>query len=346
MAHLAGLAPGGAETALAEALTAELDSGALDDLTERMQGAEASAPTRPHPYAPHTGVAGQVSRRVMHAVDAFWDATEGRIVPREGVARPREAGPVSSTSSRIPASTRTSRRRAREARALARVASPTPICWSNVTVPGAMRGSLGCRHEGPACPGRQCHDECRGAGRAEDQIAAAEVAMAAVAGLLAQGVEVVITHGNGPQVGNLLVKNELAAAVVPPVPLDWCGAQTQATLGLTLMDALDCGSPDEASCVRPRRVVTRALVDGDDPGFTSRPSRSGGTCPPTRPPADRARRGVGGPRPEGLAPRGRVAGAAARSSTPRRSWRCSTPASWSSRLAAAASRSYATARAT
>ena len=40
-----------------------------------------------------------------------------------------------------------------------------------------------------------------------------------------------MTHGNGPQVGNLLVKNELAAAVVPPVPLDWCGAQTQATIG-------------------------------------------------------------------------------------------------------------------
>ena len=66
--------------------------------------------------------------------------------------------------------------------------------------------------------------------------------MAAVADLLADGVEVVITHGNGPQVGNLLVKNELAAAVVPPVPLDWCGAQTQATLGFVLMDALDAGA--------------------------------------------------------------------------------------------------------
>ena len=70
-----------------------------------------------------------------------------------------------------------------------------------------------------------------GRARPEDQIAAAEVAMAAVAELVEHDVEVVITHGNGPQVGNLLVKNELAAAVVPPVPLDWCGAQTQATLG-------------------------------------------------------------------------------------------------------------------
>ena len=56
-----------------------------------MQGAEASAPTRPHPYAPHTGVAGQVSRRVMHAVDAFWDATEGRMVPEK--ERPERGKP-------------------------------------------------------------------------------------------------------------------------------------------------------------------------------------------------------------------------------------------------------------
>src|SRR6187200_2586161 len=80
-----------------------------------------------------------------------------------------------------------------------------------------------------------------GGARPEDQIAAARVAMAAVADLLTrpEPVEVVITHGNGPQVGNLLVKNELAAAVVPPVPLDWCGAQTQATLGNVLVNALD-----------------------------------------------------------------------------------------------------------
>ena len=74
-----------------------------------------------------------------------------------------------------------------------------------------------------------------GGARPEDQIAAAEVAMEAVADLVAEGVDVVVTHGNGPQVGNLLVKNELAATVVPPVPLDWCGAQTQATLGFILM---------------------------------------------------------------------------------------------------------------
>jgi carbamate kinase len=106
-----------------------------------------------------------------------------------------------------------------------------------------------------------------GRARVEDQIAAAEVAMAAVAELIAHDVEVVITHGNGPQVGNLLVKNELAAAVVPPVPLDWCGAQTQATLGFVLMDALDAQLAARGIEKRSATIVTRALVDPHDPGF-------------------------------------------------------------------------------
>jgi carbamate kinase len=111
-----------------------------------------------------------------------------------------------------------------------------------------------------------------GRARPEDQIAAAQVAMEAVAELLAEDVEVVITHGNGPQVGNLLVKNELAAAVVPPVPLDWCGAQTQATLGFVLMDALDAALMRRGVLRRTATVVTRAVVDSDDPGFT-RPTK-------------------------------------------------------------------------
>jgi carbamate kinase len=106
-----------------------------------------------------------------------------------------------------------------------------------------------------------------GRARPEDQIAAAEVAMAAVAELIEHDVEVVITHGNGPQVGNLLVKNELAAAVVPPVPLDWCGAQTQATLGFVLMDALDAALVDRRLDKRSATIVTRTLVDPNDPGF-------------------------------------------------------------------------------
>ena len=103
--------------------------------------------------------------------------------------------------------------------------------------------------------------------------------MAAVAELVAHDVDVVITHGNGPQVGNLLVKNELAAAVVPPVPLDWCGAQTQATLGFVLMDALDAALARRGIERRCATVVTRTLVDPQRPGVQpGRPSRSGGSC--------------------------------------------------------------------
>lgn len=106
-----------------------------------------------------------------------------------------------------------------------------------------------------------------GRARPEDQIAAARVAMDAVADLLAHDVEVVVTHGNGPQVGNLLVKNELAAAVVPPVPLDWCGAQTQGTLGFVLVDALEAALAERGVERRAAALVTRALVDADDPLF-------------------------------------------------------------------------------
>src|SRR3954467_6753352 len=99
-----------------------------------------------------------------------------------------------------------------------------------------------------------------GRARPEDQIAAAQVAMEAVAELLSEDVEVMITHGNGPQVGNLLVKNELAATVVPPVPLDWCGAQTQATLGFVLMDALDAALAERGIDRRSAPIVPRTPV--------------------------------------------------------------------------------------
>ncbi|HET9423245.1 MAG TPA: carbamate kinase [Nocardioides sp.] len=111
-----------------------------------------------------------------------------------------------------------------------------------------------------------------GRARVEDQQAAAVVAMRAVAELIEGGDDVVLTHGNGPQVGNLLVKNELAAAVVPPVPLDWCGAQTQATLGFTLMNALENELGRRGVERRTAALVTRARVDADDPGL-SHPSK-------------------------------------------------------------------------
>jgi len=100
------------------------------------------------------------------------------------------------------------------------------------------------------------------------QRTAIAAAMDHVAQLVSAGHDVVLTHGNGPQVGNLLVKNELAAHVVPPVPLDWCGAQTQGTIGFTMLDTLEASL---AACGISRPVaalVSRTRVDADDPGFT------------------------------------------------------------------------------
>ena len=151
-----------------------------------------------------------------------------------------------------------------------------------------------------------------GSARPEDQIAAAEVAMASVADLVAHGDEVVITHGNGPQVGNLLVKNELAAGVVPPVPLDWCGAQTQATLGLRpderARGRAGPGRPRSGRLPRssPGRSSTATTRDSVKPDQADRPLPAVGGGART----DRARPAVRGPRRARLATGGGIAGAA------------------------------------
>src|SRR5665647_1255581 len=106
-----------------------------------------------------------------------------------------------------------------------------------------------------------------GSAAPEAQQTAIAGAMESVAGLIAAGHEVVITHGNGPQVGNLLVKNKLAASVVPPVPLDWCGAQTQATIGFTMINTLERSLARLGCDARVAAIVTRTRVVGVDPGF-------------------------------------------------------------------------------
>jgi carbamate kinase len=106
-----------------------------------------------------------------------------------------------------------------------------------------------------------------GSATPDAQRRAVEGAMERVADLVAGGARVALTHGNGPQVGNLLIKNQLAAHVVPPVPLDWCGAQTQATIGTLILNALD-GALAARGVARPVAVVvTRTLVNAADPGF-------------------------------------------------------------------------------
>jgi len=102
-----------------------------------------------------------------------------------------------------------------------------------------------------------------------DQIAAIKKAASPVAELVAQGHELLLTHGNGPQVGNLLVKNELTSGHVPPVPLDWCGAQTQGTIGMLVVNALDNAFARRGLGAPTAALVSRTLVDPADPGFTT-----------------------------------------------------------------------------
>jgi carbamate kinase len=106
----------------------------------------------------------------------------------------------------------------------------------------------------------------------ESQRIAVEGACEQIAELVEHGHEVVITHGNGPQVGNLLLKNDLARHVVPPVPLDWCVAQTQATLGFLIVTALEAALRRRGRERLISTVITRVLVDAADPAW-ERPTK-------------------------------------------------------------------------
>lgn len=103
--------------------------------------------------------------------------------------------------------------------------------------------------------------------RPDHQIAAVEAAAAQIATLVKAGHEVVVSHGNGPQVGNILAKNDLSSYVLTPVPLDWCVANTQGSIGFILLNALNRAFAAEGIDASPAVVVTRALVDADDPAF-------------------------------------------------------------------------------
>jgi hypothetical protein len=77
------------ELELGVRLTAALDDPQLDRLTDKLRNAELIAPSRPHPYTPHTGLLGLVARKVMHAADRFWDTVEGRMNP-EPASEPKK----------------------------------------------------------------------------------------------------------------------------------------------------------------------------------------------------------------------------------------------------------------
>ncbi len=88
-----------------------------------------------------------------------------------------------------------------------------------------------------------------------------------IAELIAEGLNIVITHGNGPQVGFLYRRGELARSELPLIPLDICGADTQGAIGYMIEMALLNEFHQMGISKKIVAVVTKTIVDRDDPSF-------------------------------------------------------------------------------
>ena len=100
-----------------------------------------------------------------------------------------------------------------------------------------------------------------------DQFATACETAEHIAEMIAEGWDVVITHGNGPQVGFILLRSELARHVLHPVPLDSCGADTQGAIGYMLQQCLYNVFHRKGMKKEAATVVTQVVVDENDPAF-------------------------------------------------------------------------------
>jgi carbamate kinase len=90
-----------------------------------------------------------------------------------------------------------------------------------------------------------------------------------IAEMIRTGYDLVITHGNGPQVGNILLRAETASHLLPILPLDTCGADSQGGMGYMIQQVL---SGRLASIGLDRTVVTvitQVVVDAKDPAFAN-----------------------------------------------------------------------------
>ena len=107
----------------------------------------------------------------------------------------------------------------------------------------------------------------RGTGTFDEQSAITRLTMQPIAQLIRDGVQVVLSHGNGPIVGNILIRNEAARDQIPPMPLDVCGADSQGGIGymmqLALQNELRRASVDRTVVT----LVTQVVVDERDPAF-------------------------------------------------------------------------------
>ena len=102
-------------------------------------------------------------------------------------------------------------------------------------------------------------------GTFEEQMNNVKIASEQIAEIAKNGYEIAITHGNGPQVGNLAIQQEQGAHMVPPQPLVVLGAMTQGQIGYMLQQCLTNNLSDVGMNVAT--IVTQVVVSKDDPDF-------------------------------------------------------------------------------
>jgi carbamate kinase len=104
-------------------------------------------------------------------------------------------------------------------------------------------------------------------GTAEEQFVNVRTACKHLVEIIEQGHRVTITHGNGPQVGDILLKDELAKDTLPPMPLDVCGAESQGMIGYMIQQSLR-NELQKAGVSSPvATVLTETVVDASDQAF-------------------------------------------------------------------------------
>jgi carbamate kinase len=102
---------------------------------------------------------------------------------------------------------------------------------------------------------------------AEAQLEVVEKTAEHIADIIGEGYEVVVAHGNGPQVGRLVLQNEYANDITPAMPFDVCGAMSQGMIGYHIQQGLSKVLRRRGSKAQVATVVTQVVVDRNDPKF-------------------------------------------------------------------------------
>jgi carbamate kinase len=104
-------------------------------------------------------------------------------------------------------------------------------------------------------------------GTYQEQVNNVKKAIAEIVKLIKEGYKVVLTHGNGPQVGNLYIQNSLAGEAVPPMPLDACSAKSQGLIGYFIQQVMENELVRNNIDLPVVSLITQVLVGTDDPAF-------------------------------------------------------------------------------